>query len=127
MRDTMGWLEFILAIVTLVLGTGWLFTYRAFKRKNMGEAVQAEADGWKSQQEVYQRTIADLEKSCEFIRNDRDLLRKENEELRKENMALRKRIVDLEDKILDLQKDVARNGRRIEALVNKEKKKQKGE
>ena len=38
-------------------------------------------------------------------------------------MTLRKRIGELEDKILELQKDVARNGRRIEALVNKEKKK----
>lgn len=119
----MGWMEFILAIATLILGTGWLFTYRAFKRKANGEATQVEADGWKAQQDVYQRTIGDLEKSCEFIRNDRDLLRKENEELRKENMELRKRISELEDKILDLQKDVARNGRRIEALVNKDKKK----
>ena len=77
----------------------------------------------KAQQHVYQHTIEDLEKSCDFIRKDRDLLRKENEELRKENMELRKRIGELEDKILELQKDIARNGRRIEALVNKEKKK----
>ena len=119
----MGTLEFLLALATLVLGTGWLFTYRAFKRKANGEATQVEADGWAKQQEVYQRTIGDLEKSCEFIRNDRDLLRKENEELRKENMELRKRISELEDKILYLQKDVARNGRRIEALMNKDKKK----
>lgn len=120
---TMGWMEFILSISSLLLGTGWLFTWRAFKKKANGEAVQAEAIGWESQQKVYQNTIADLEKSCEFIRKDRDLLRKENEELRKENMELRKRVGTLEDKLLEMQKDIARNGRRIEALVNKDKKK----
>lgn len=123
----MGWMEFVLGIATLVLGTGWLFTYRAYKKRNEGEATQAEAGGWEAQQRVYQNTIADLEKSCEFIRNDRDLLRKENEELRKENMELRKRVGILEDKILDMQKEIARNGRRIEALVNKEKKKKEKE
>ena len=114
-------------IVTIFLGGGWFIYYRANKRKANGEAVQAEADGWKKQQEVYQTTIADSEKTCDFIRNDRDLLRKENEELRNENKELRKRIGGLEDKILGLQKEVARNGRRIEALVNKEKKTKKGE
>ena len=123
----MGWMEFILGLATLVLGTGWLFTWRAFKKKNMGEAVQAEASGWEAQQKVYQHTIEDLENSCNFIRQDRDLLRKENDELRRENMALRKRIGELEDKILELQKDVARNGRRIEAIVNKEKNRKKKE
>lgn len=121
----MGWMEFILGIASLVLGTGWLFTYRAYKRKSEGEASQAEAGGWEAQQKVYQNTIEDLEKSCNFIRADRDLLRKENEQLRKENMELRKRIGGLEDKILEMQKEIARNGRRIEALVNKGKKKNK--
>lgn len=121
----MGWFEFILGIASLVLGTGWLFTYRAYKRKSEGEASQAEAGGWEAQQKVYQNTIEDLEKSCNFIRADRDLLRKENEQLRKENMELRKRIGSLEDKILEMQKEIARNGRRIEALVNKGKKKNK--
>ena len=121
----MGWMEFVLGLATVVLGAGWLFTWRAFRKKSMGEAVQAEASGWEAQQQVYKRTIEDLENSCEFIRKDRDLLRKENEELRKENMELRKRIGDLENKILDMQKDIARNGRRIEALVNKDKKKKK--
>lgn len=123
----MGWMEFVLGLATLILGTGWLFTWRAFRKKNMGEAVQAEASGWEAQQHVYQHTIEDLEKSCDFIRKDRDLLRKENEELRKENAELCKRIGNLEDKILELQKDIARNGRRIEALVNKDKKKKKEE
>ena len=115
--------ELFSTALTLFLGGGWFIYYREKKKKAEGEAVQSEASGWEAQQHVYQRTIEDLEKSCDFIRKDRDLLRKENEELRKENIELRKRISGLEDKILELQKDIARNGRRIEALVNKEKKK----
>ena len=110
-------------IVTIFLGGGWFIYYKSNKKKAEAEATTAEASGWEAQQHVYQHTIEDLEKSCDFIRKDRDLLRKENEELRKENMELRKRIGSLEDKILELQKGIARNGRRIEALVNKDKKK----
>lgn len=110
-------------IVTAFVGGGWFIYYKSNKKKADGEASEAEASGWDAQQKVYQHTIEDLEKSCDFIRKDRDLLRKENEELHKENMELRKRIGTLEDKILDMQKEIARNGRRIEALVNKEKKK----
>ena len=111
----MGWMEFALAIATLVFGGGWFVYYRANKMKAYGEA-------WESQQRVYQNTIADLEKSCEFIRNDRDLLRKENEELRKENRELRDKIKHLEGLILDIRRDMARQGRRIESLTNKTKK-----
>lgn len=118
----MGWMEFILGLVTVVLGTGWLFTYRAYKRKSEGEATQSEAGGWEAQQHVYQNTIEDLEKSCNFIRNDRDMLRKENAELRKENRELRKKINELENVISEIRKVQARQGRRIESLTNKQKK-----
>ena len=109
-------ISIIVPIVTVILGGGWFIYYRANKMKAYGEA-------WETQQRVYQNTIADLEKSCEFIRNDRDLLRKENEELRKENMVLRNRFSDLESKVFELQEKVARQGRRIESLTHKAKKK----
>lgn len=115
----MGWMEFTLGMATLILGTGWLFTYRSHKRKANGEATTAEADGWKAQQDVYQQTIADLEHSCEFIRNDRDLLRKENEELRAENRDLQKKIHSLEDKVEAMSLEIERNSKRIDELLNK--------
>lgn len=118
----MEWMEFVTGLVTVVLGTGWLFTYRAYKKKNEGEATQSEAGGWEAQQHVYQNTIADLEKSCDFIRNDRDMLRKENAELRKENRELRKKINELENTIIDVRRVQARQARQIEALTNKQKK-----
>ena len=114
-------------IVTIFLGGGWFIYYKANKKKAEGEATVAVAEGWIKQQEAYHNSIEEWRNTCEFIRKDRDELRKENEELRKENRELRKRIGELEDKILGLQKDVARNGRRIEAIVNKEKKRKKEE
>lgn len=108
----------MLALLTLVFGGGWFVYYRANKMKAYGEA-------WESQQRVYQNTIADLEKSCEFIRNDRDLLRKENAELRKENIELRNKINKLENTILEIRKEMARQGRRIESLTNRTKKEKK--
>ena len=110
-------------IVTIFLGGGWFIYYKANKKKANGEATTAEANGWEAQQHVYQHTIEDLEKSCDFIRQDRDLLRKENEELRKENRELRKEVGDLKAQQEDMKRDIARMGRRIEALVNKDKKK----
>lgn len=114
----MEWYTIVSSIVTIILGGGWFVYYRANKMKAYGEA-------WESQQRVYQNTIADLEKSCEFIRNDRDLLRKENEELRKENKELRDKINHLEGVILEIRKDMARQGRRIESLSNRTKKEDK--
>ena len=114
-------------VVSIFLGGGWFIYYKANKKKANGEATVAEAEGWIKQQEAYHNSIEECRNTCEFIRKDRDELRKENEELRKENRELRKRIGELEDKILDMQKDIARNGRRIEALVNKDKIKKRKE
>lgn len=114
-------LTFFSSIIAIVSTGGWFVTAKAHKRQKNGEATQAEAEGWAKQQEVYQRTIADLEKSCEFIRNDRDELRKENSELKIENRELKNKVNELENLIYDLRKEVSRLGRRVEAL-SKDKK-----
>ena len=119
----MGWLEFILAIITLLATGGWFVTYRAYRRKANGEATQSEAEGWKSQQEVYQRTIADMRGTCDYISKDRDALRLENTELKEENQQLRDKIKELEGVISDIKKEMSRQGRRIEALVQDNRRK----
>ena len=119
----MDWYNFITSTIALLLGGGWFVTYKAHKREKEGEATQAEASGWQKQQEVYQTTIADLKETCDYIRKDRDLLRQENEQLRQENTQLRNKIQNLEDQMQDLKKDIARQGRRIETIVNKHKNK----
>lgn len=112
----MGWLEFLLGVATLVLGTGWLFTWKAYKRKNNGEATQAEAEGWSKMQEVYKKTIDDLNAICDEIREDRNHLRDDRNFLRKENEELRAKYNEMENEIMSLKKDLARQGRKIEAL-----------
>ena len=113
----MGWMEFVLAIATLVLGTGWLFTYRAYKRKANGEATQSEAEGWKAMQDVYQQTIADLKAYAEDVRKDRNHLREDRDKYREENEEMREKINKLDEEISDLKKNLARQGRKIEALT----------
>lgn len=113
----MGWMEFLLSVATLVLGTGWLFTYRAYKRKANGEATQSEAEGWKAMQDVYQQTIADLKAYVEDVRNDRNHLREDRDKYREENEEMREKINKLDEEISDLKKDLARQGRKIEALT----------
>lgn len=121
------WISAITSILAIVAGGGWFLSYRAYKRKANGEAVQAEADGWAKQQEVYHKTIEELKTTCEYIANDRNLLRVENTKLREENNELRNKINDMDNTIFELKKGVSRLGRRIEAITNKEKRKAKDE
>lgn len=106
----------ITTALTLVTGGGWFIHYRANKRKADGEASQAEADGWARQQEVYQKTIDDIDKYCDKIRDDRDQQRVANDVLRKENEELRKNQLKLENEVLDIRRVQARQGMKLQAL-----------
>lgn len=92
-------------------------TYKAYKRKQMGEATQSEAEGWKSIQDVYQQTIEDLKEFAEDLRSDRNHLKEDRDNLRKENNEIREKYLLMEDQILSLRKDLARMGRRLEILI----------
>jgi len=102
-------MEFVLAVLTLIFGGGWMFTYHAYKRKNEGEATQSEANGWAAMQSLYEKTIADFDKYGEDMRKEREVLKTENRELRE-------RYKKTDDEIIDLKKKVARQGRKIDAL-----------
>jgi hypothetical protein len=96
-------------IVTVFLGGGWFIYYRANKQKAEGEATQAEAQGWKGMQELYQKTIADFDGYCEDMRNERKVLKEENTEMRE-------RYKKMDDEILALKRKISRQGRKIDAL-----------
>lgn len=96
-------------IVTIFLGGGWFIYYRANKQKAQGEATQAEAEGWKGMQELYQKTIADFDGYCEDMRKERKVLKDENSEMRE-------RYKKMDDEILSLKRKISRQGRKIEAL-----------
>lgn len=123
----MSWMEFVLGLLTLILGTGWLFTWRAHKKKNMGEAVQEEAKGWQEQQNTYRKTIEDLNGICDRIREDRDRVyeekerqRKENEELRQNYAKMQKEIENMKEnhtkQITDLRNGQARLGAKLSTI-----------
>lgn len=112
----MEWMEFVLGVATLVLGTGWLFTWRAHKRsenakakQEEGKAKQEEADAFKSMQDAYQQTLDDVNKTLNEVRAERDHYKDDRNLLRKENDEMRVKYNDLEDK-------VARLGRRLDCL-----------
>lgn len=96
-------------IVTVFLGGGWFIYYRANKQKAQGEATQAEAEGWKGMQELYQKTIADFDGYCEDMRKERSVLKTENSEMREKYKKM-------DDEILALKRQISRQGRKIEAL-----------
>ena len=96
-------------IVSMFLGGGWFVYYRANKKKAQGEATQAEAEGWKGMQELYQKTIADFDGYCEDMRKERSVLKTENTEMREKYKKM-------DDEILALKRQISRQGRKIEAL-----------
>ena len=96
-------------IITIFLGGGWFIYYRANKQKAQGEATQAEAEGWKGMQELYQKTIADFDGYCEDMRKERSVLKTENTEMREKYKKM-------DDEILALKRQISRQGRKIEAL-----------
>lgn len=110
-------LNYLLSFASLILGTGWLFTWRANKKKANGEATQAEGEGWAVQQKVYRQTIEDMNGICERIREDRNHLREDRDLLRNENEALRKKYKEMEDKMDKMQSELERHERMIEALT----------
>ena len=123
----MGWMEFVLSIATLILGTGWLFTWRAHKRQENAKAMQeeasakqVEADAFKSMQDAYQQMHDDLLKRLDEVCGERDGYKDERDEERKANKEMRDKYIELEDKMtkMDIQykKDISRLGRRIDVL-----------
>lgn len=114
--------SFINTLVTIVLGGGWFIYYRANKRKANGEATQAEADGWKKQQEVYQTTIENQRTYYDRLKDDFNVVVEENSKLRQQNNALREKINNMEAQMFELKKEISRLGRRVEAISEKSKK-----
>ena len=96
-------------VITLFLGGGWFLHWRATKKKANGEAVQAEAEGWKAMQDLYQQTIEDFKVYSDDMRQERSVLKKENGEMRE-------KYKQLDNEIIVLKRQLSRQGRKIDAL-----------
>ena len=67
------------------------------------EAKKAEAEAMKEKQDYYQQMAADLAKDRDYYKQDRD--------------EHRNRLDDMDRKMRELQAQVARNGRKVDAMV----------
>ena len=106
--------------VTLFLGGGWFLHWRASRRKANGEAKQTEAQANKEAQEYYNTTLADVNKTLEEVRVERDHYKDERNEERKINHELRQKYIEIEERMnqmdLSYKRDISRLGRRIDVL-----------
>lgn len=106
--------------VTVFLGGGWFLHWRASRRKANGEAKQTEAQANKEAQEYYNTTLADVNKTLEEVRAERDHYKDERNEERKTNHELRQKYIEIEDRMnqmdLSYKRDISRLGRRIDVL-----------
>ena len=107
-------------LVTVFLGGGWFLHWRASRRKANGEAKQTEAQANKEAQEYYNTTLADVNRTLNEVRAERDHYKDEINELRKENHQMRTKYIEIEEKMtkmdLNYKRDISRLGRRIDVL-----------
>lgn len=108
----MGWMEFVLAVATLVLGTGWLFTWRAHKRQENAKARQSELEATKTEQDMYQEMLED-------VRGHNDVLRKFNKEISEECEMLRQRITENEKCIREQDDKIRKQDEKLREQENK--------
>lgn len=112
-------LDTILSIVGLLLGgsgIGAFFTWRWVRRKAKAEAQTAEVNMAKEVQDIYQQALKDMDEEVadknriiKELREDRDHYRQMyNETTRRQDQT--------DEKLRDLQRQVARNGRMVEAM-----------
>lgn len=115
----MEWFSSITDILSLVFGGSLIsvITWRFARQKAAAEAKQAEAvakqaeaearkaeaEAMKEKQDYYQQMAADLAKDRDYYKQDRD--------------EHRNRLDDMDRKMRELQAQVARNGRKVDAMV----------
>ena len=109
----------IISVASLLLGgggIGWFFSWKFTRRKELAEAEQAETTAAKEMQDMYQQLIDDMKKDRAYQREYIEELRAERTHLRQERDELRERQDKTDEMVRQLQRDVARNGRQIEAM-----------
>lgn len=108
-------LEAIISLIGLFVGGGGgaFFTWRYMRRRAKAEAVQAEIDAAKDKQEYYRNIIDDVAKDRDYYKGERDEIREQMNKFSRTVMDW-KRDTDLT--IEDLRRQVARNGRQLEAI-----------
>ena len=115
----MGWMEFALGVATLILGTGWLFTWRAHKRQENAKARQSELEATKTEQDMYQEMLKDVEEHNERLRRFNSEISDECEQLRKRIGENEKRIREQDDKIREQDEKLQAQENKIATLEHR--------
>ena len=107
-------------MVTIFLGGGWFLHWRASRRKANGEAKQTEAQANKEAQEYYNTTLADVNRTLNEVREERDHYKEDRNTLRDENEMMVQKYKELQKQLTEMEiaykKDIARLGRRLDCL-----------
>lgn len=111
-------IDTLIAIAGLFLGGGGgaFFTWRWQRKKAEAEAEAAEATAAKEMQDMYQQLIEDVKKDRADQREYIEELKADRNHLRQERNDLRDRQDKTDETVRNLQREVARNGRMVEAM-----------
>ena len=108
----------IISLLGLFIGGGGgaFFTWRYMRRKAKAEAQTEEVNMAKAVQDAYQQMLADKETDLEDRKKVIAELREERDHYKNDRNELRDRVGKMEDTVLELKREVARNGRMVEAM-----------
>ena len=107
-------------LISLFLGGGWFLHWRASRRKAYGEAKQTEAQANKEAQEYYNSTLADVNRTLNEVRAERDHYKDDRNALQRENEEMRQKYKELEEQLttmaIEYKNDIASLSRRIDVI-----------
>ena len=107
-------------LISLFLGGGWFLHWRARRRKAYGEAKQTEAQANKEAQEYYNSTLADVNRTLNEVRAERDHYKDDRNALQRENEEMRQKYKELEEQLttmaIEYKNDIASLSRRIDVI-----------
>ena len=112
-------IEIALSILTAIGGweaIRYVLNRKAERRKSEAEAGSAETATTKEVQDVYQQLISDVKADRDEQRQYISELNNDRRQLREERDELRERIDRTDETVRQLQREVARNGRMVEAM-----------
>lgn len=111
-------IDTVISLLGLFIGGGGgaFFTWRYMRRKAKAEAQTEEVNMAKAVQDAYQQMLADKETDLEDRKKVIAELREERDHYKNDRNELRDRVGKMEDTVLELKREVARNGRMVEAM-----------
>ena len=111
-------IDTIISLAGLFIGGGGgaFFTWRYMRRKAKAEAQTEEVNMAKAVQDAYQQMLQDKETDLEDRKKVIAELREERDHYKNDRNELRDRVGKMEDTVLELKREVARNGRMVEAM-----------